>query len=125
MANENSLSRQELIKMEDEEKFEARKRKKKRKKIRIRKKQAALLIGVLLAISFFGYNFLRLEYEHYKLIQRKAELQQQLATETTKGKDLQEELDQAGSKSYIEYLAKKYLGLIYPGEKIYVPVDEK
>lgn len=125
MDKRNTFSREELMKMEDKEKFEARNRKKRRKKVRIRKKQAMLLLGILAVVGFFVYNFLALEYEHYQLSQKKTQLEQQLKDETAKEKELREELEQAGSKSYIEYLAKKYLGLIYPDEKVYVPVDEK
>lgn len=59
-------------------------------------------------------------YEQYKLSKQKAELTQQLSEENLKTKELKEELANSDSRSYIEYLARKYLGLIYPDEKVYV-----
>ena len=59
-------------------------------------------------------------YKYYSLNKQKNELTQQISEEKLKSKELNEELNNSDSKSYIEYLAKKYLGLIYPNEKVYV-----
>ena len=38
---------------------------------------------------------------------------------------LDEDIKQIGTKNYIEPIARKYLGLYYPDEKIVVPVEGK
>ena len=84
-----------------------------------RKKRIILSIIIVILIFFTG-RMLTLEYRYYTLNKEKHQISEQIEDENLKSKELNEELDSSESKSYIEYLAKKYLGLIYPDEKVYV-----
>ena len=84
-----------------------------------KKKRIVSTILLILLVIFLG-RCSATTYEQYRLSKQKAELVNQLAEENIKTEELKEELKNSDSRSYIEYLARKYLGLIYPDEKMYV-----
>ena len=114
------MRKEDIDRMASRERKEAMKRKKKRIKKRAgRKKRIVLFILAVLFVGF-GAKILSMEYKYYSLSKQKDELTNQINEEKIKSKELKEELSNSKSKSYIEYLARKYLGLIYPNEKVYV-----
>lgn len=96
-----------------------------RKRARVKRKSPALFALVMIIIGYFTFNILKQEYNIWQLSRKKAQLEENLKTEQLETNELKAELEQSETKSYIEYLAKKYLGLIYPDEKVYVPVEDK
>ncbi|SDY09867.1 FtsB family cell division protein [Eubacterium barkeri] len=89
----------------------------------IYKQRATLLtifvIGAVL-LFLFGQNF----YKIYRLEKQKGDLQSQITQEEERAAELNEANNQIGSKSYVEYIARKYLRLYYPEEKVVVTIPE-
>ncbi len=79
-----------------------------------------ILLLVLMFLWFFGTNF----YKIYDLNRQKADLQTQITEEAKRAEELNAEWEQVGSKAYIEAMARKYLKLFYPDEKVVVTVEE-
>ncbi len=78
-----------------------------------------LMVGVIL--TMFASNGLTL----YKLEKQKAEIIQAIEDEKIRSKQLDQQVEQIGTKTYVEYIARKYLGLYYPDETIVIPVIEE
>lgn len=97
----------------------------KREQKRKRKKKRIVAIVFIAVVVFFAFTFISLEVKYQKLHSKESQLQTQLEDSKTKEKELNQELKQSNSKEYIEYLARKYLGLKYKDEKVYVTKDEK
>ncbi|MGL6293584.1 septum formation initiator family protein, partial [Eubacterium aggregans] len=77
------------------------------------------VIGAVL-LFLFGQNF----YKIYQLEKQKGDLQSQITQEEERAAELNEANNQIGSKSYVEYIARKYLCLYYPEEKVVVTAPE-
>lgn len=91
---------------------------------RFKPKMGTIVVTIALLIfvgTLFGTNAMKI----HKLTQQKAAIQEQLEEAETKSKQLDEDIKQIGTKNYIELIARKYLGLYYPDEKIVVPVEGK
>ncbi len=90
------------------------------KKLRPKLSTIAVLAGIFLFVAWlFGSNF----YTIYQLQQQKKEIQTKISAEEEKSQQLDEDLKQIGTRNYIEMLARKYLNLYYPDEKVVVPVE--
>lgn len=100
--------------------IETRNRVSKRKRKRAGKKKRVITLILIVTFVLFAGRMLTMEYKYYTLNKTKDQLSQQIEEENLKSKELNDELENSNSRSYIEYLAKKYLGLIYPDEKVYV-----
>jgi len=114
------MRKEDLELLNTRDSIEAKNRKRKRLKRKAGKKKRVVLLILTAFFCIFAIRMFTLEYKYYSLNKQKNELLQQTAEEKLKSKELREEIDNSNSKSYIEYLAKKYLGLIYPNEKVYV-----
>ncbi|MGV8905144.1 MAG: FtsB family cell division protein [Acetobacterium sp.] len=90
-----------------------------------RKIQRRLLITlmVIVIIGFTGYLFVGNAIIIYELEQQKGQIVQKIESEKIRSNQLDEQVKQIGSKSYVEFVARKYLGLYYPDEVIVVPVE--
>ena len=119
------LNEQNHLKRVNASRYETSRRRKNKKKIKITKKTAAVCVILLIFIGYFIVHMAKMEYEYWKLHSEQSKLEQQLEDEKLENSQLKDELSQSDKKSYIEYLAKKYLGLIYPDEKIYVPLEKE
>lgn len=82
---------------------------------------AAIVFFIGLVIYMFGANALTI----YKLEKQKTEIQQGIEDEEVRSNQLDEQVEQMGSKSYVEYIARKYLGLYYSDETIVIPVIDE
>ena len=60
-----------------------------------------------------------------RLEAQKRELQQNLVSEKKRSKRLKHELKSIKSKHYVEYIAHKNLGLVYPDEQIVIKVNSQ
>ena len=92
-----------------------------------RKKYDKPTLYLMLALVFitvpFLFNAINFQIQKSKLEARKAELNRQINEEAEKKQLYLEELDRVGTPEYYEYLARKYLGYIYPDEKVLVVLD--
>lgn len=84
-----------------------------------------MLLLLVVIIGYFLYNYISVEIQYYKLANQKKNLVIQLSQEKDKMEQLDNELNQVGSDGYIEMLARKYFGLVYPQEKVIIEVDTK
>lgn len=82
---------------------------------------AIVLVILILVCMLFGANAVKI----HSLKQQKASIQAQMEDADKKSEQLDDEIKQIGTKNYIEMVARKYLGLYYPDEKIVVPVEGK
>lgn len=80
-----------------------------------------ILFSIILVATMFASNGLTL----YKLDKQKIEILQAIEDEKIRSNQLDQQVEQIGTKSYVEYIARKYLGLYYPDETIVIPVIEE
>lgn len=81
-----------------------------------------VLISIFI-VGFVGYLFVANFVMQYELEQQKSQIVQKIEDEKIRSNQLDEQVKQIGSKSYVEFVARKYLGLYYPDEVIVVPVE--
>ncbi len=87
----------------------------------------ANLLLILAAIGFIvvlgaGFYLCRVKQDGYD--ERINDLQEQMAQQEQRAKDLEEYEKYTGTKQYIEELAREKLGLVYPGEVIFIPEED-
>lgn len=92
------------------------------KKRRLIQRRLLTALTILLILGFTGYLFASNAMKLYELEQQKSQIAQKIEDEKIRSKQLDEQVKQIGSKSYVEFIARKYLGLYYPDEIIVVPV---
>lgn len=85
--------------------------------------QNILVITVIVLVLGFAYYRNIADIVSLRAEVRSLETQIQSAKEESSRLD--DDLAQIGTQSYIEKIARKYLGLYYPNEKIIVPVEKK
>lgn len=82
------------------------------------------IVLVLMLVSF-GYNSIRYAITKSELKKRKADLEAKIREQHNITQEYNEEMQRVGTPEYYEYLARKYLGYIYPDEKVLIVVDDK
>lgn len=92
----------------------------KRKK---KKTNRSTLLIMILVGGYFLYSFISTEWQLYQLKDQRDQLNQQIVLEQDKSDRLNQELEQLHSDDYMETLARRYFGLVYPHEKIIIEVD--
>lgn len=82
-----------------------------------------LIVALVMLIPAFLVigNFIQI----FSLNQEISSLDTQISSAQEKSKQLDDDIAQIGSQSYIEKIARKYLGLYYPNEKIVIPQEAK
>lgn len=83
-----------------------------------------LLIAVF-AVGFVIYLFASNAIVLHNLDQQKEEITQKIENEKIRSNQLDVQVKQMGSKHYVEYFARKYLGLYYPDEIIVIVEREE
>ncbi len=85
------------------------------------------LIGclVLLAIGFLIFSNLKISQRRTELITRIEALKKEIQILEEKNQQLQAEISKAGTKNYLEKVAREQFGLKYPGEEVVVITKEK
>lgn len=78
-----------------------------------------ILCGVLL------YASAGLKKERDDKLAAKAELERQIAEQELLSKKLDAKKDYTGTRKFIEEMARKVLGLVYPGETVFEEKGEK
>lgn len=83
---------------------------------------SVLVVALLLIIPFMVIvtNFVRI----FDLQRQVSDLNYKIEQEKETSSQLDESLKQIGTKTYTEMLARKYLGLYYPDEKIVIPTGK-
>ncbi|MGI6148083.1 MAG: septum formation initiator family protein [Firmicutes bacterium] len=78
-----------------------------------------VVIVCLLAI-WIGLNFARNAYRNYQLRVEIESLQREIAAMELRNKQLEEEIANWQSPEYVERAAREELGLVKPGETMYI-----
>lgn len=81
-----------------------------------------IVILIIISVPFF-FNTVNFYIQKIRLEARKEELISLINEENGKKQLYLEELDKVGSAEYYEYLARKYLGYIYPDETVLIVTD--
>lgn len=76
-------------------------------------------VVVFILIFWFGSSFI----EILRLNQQKSDLIAQISEKEEINSQLNDDIEQIGTKSYIERIARNYLNLYYPDEQIVIPVE--
>lgn len=92
------------------------------KKKRRKANKSTLLIVILIG-GYFLYSFISTEWQLYQLKSQRADLSQQVELEEEKSDRLSQELEQINTDDYMETMARRYFGLVYPHEKIILEVE--
>lgn len=90
---------------------------KRKKKIKERRR---VVVFLMLMLIYFGYHYISLEFKHQKLVKEREKLTIELKEVREKHESLIRNVEEANTDKYIETMARKYLGLVYPNEKIYI-----
>lgn len=94
----------------------------KKKKIRITESGKQFINMVLLAviIAVFAFSTGRFIVKRQKLTARRDELLAMIEEQETLSRLYEDELSRVGTPEYYEYMARRYLGYIYPDETILI-----
>lgn len=100
-----------------------------RRKKRNRKSSNKLVgfVIVLVAVAlvlFFNAKSNQINADNIAEEKEISELKQELEKESIRAQELEEYSKYVNTKQFIEDVAHKKLGLVYPGEKIFTSVDE-
>ena len=90
---------------------------KKRRKKGIKRSTIILL---LVMFTYFAYHYISLELRYRSLVKQREEIKVSLEETEEYHQQLLEEVENSKTNKYIEKLARKYFGLIYPDEKVYI-----
>ncbi len=94
-----------------------------KKKSRFGLKLIAFVVLILCALV--TYNRVLLNQDYKELQAQQQELDTQLAEEEDRTYDLNETQKYMQTKKYVEDVARKYFGLVYPDEILIEPEDQK
>ena len=80
-----------------------------------------LLIFVIIIFAFKLFTNMR---KVNQMENRLNDLQQQVEKQIEENEELKEEIKRAKSPEYVEKVAREELGLVKPGEMLFIPVEE-
>ena len=84
-----------------------------------------IAVAVLVLFAVITYSSVELQAEKRALEKQKAELEDKLQTEQERSEELEDQKAYMQTVRYIEEVARKVLGLVYPDETILRPEDEE
>ena len=84
-----------------------------------------IAVAVLVLFGVITYSSIELQAEKRALEKRKSELETVLQTEQERSKELEDQRAYMQTVRYIEEIARKVLGLVYPDETILRPEEEE
>jgi cell division protein FtsB len=84
-----------------------------------------IAVAVLVLFAVITYSSVELQAEKRALEKQKAELEEQLQTEQERSGELEDKKAYMQTVRYIEEVARKVLGLVYPDETILRPEEEE
>ena len=83
-----------------------------------------IAVAVLVLFAVITYSSVELQEEKRALEKRKGELESMLQTEQERSEELEDKKAYMQTTRYIEEVARKVLGLVYPEEVILRPEEE-
>ncbi|RBP35477.1 FtsB family cell division protein [Garciella nitratireducens] len=89
-----------------------------------KKLKRSTFLFLLFLFGYFGFRYISLQMQYHELEQKKAQLQMEVNQARTYQEQLSEQLKNSDSPKYIEDLARKHLGLVYPDEKVYIKKEK-
>ena len=84
-----------------------------------------IAVAVLVLFGVITYSGIELQAEKRALEKRKSELEAALQTEQERSEELEDQRAYMQTVRYIEEIARKVLGLVYPDETILRPEEEE
>ncbi len=84
-----------------------------------------IAVTVLVLFGVITYSGIELQNEKRALEKKKGELEAALQTEQERSGELEEQRAYMQTVRYIEEIARKVLGLVYPDETILRPAEEE
>ncbi len=84
-----------------------------------RRKRLLLLIFVIL-VAWTAIAFGRSYYRNYQAQQRLIQLESEIKAFEIRNEQLESEIERLQSPDYVERVAREELGLVRPGEKLYI-----
>ena len=84
-----------------------------------------IAVAVLVLCGVITYSGIELQAEKRALEKRKSELEAELQTEQERSEELEDQRAYMQTVRYIEEIARKVLGLVYPDETILRPQEEE
>lgn len=78
-----------------------------------------VIIALIVAFNFYQ-NMMKLN----QIENRIDKIETEIAKAEAKNKELEQQIENSNSYEYIEEVARKKLGLIKPGEQVFIPVEE-
>jgi len=84
-----------------------------------------IAVAVLVLFGVITYSGVQLMQEKRALEKKKSELEAALQTEQERSEELEEQRAYMQTVRYIEEIARKVLGLVYPEETILRPEEEE
>ena len=84
-----------------------------------------IAVAVLVLFGVITYSSIGLQQEKRALEKKKSELEAALQTEQERSVELEDQRAYMQTVRYIEEIARKVLGLVYPEETILRPEDEE
>lgn len=97
----------------------------KRKKGKRKNGLKIIAVAVLVLFGVITYSGIELKQEKRALEKKKSELEAELQTEQERSEELEEQRAYMQTVRYIEEIARKVLGLVYPEETILRPEAEE
>ena len=84
-----------------------------------------IAVAVLVLFAVITYSSVELQAEKRALEKQKAEREEQLQTQQERSEELKNQKAHMQTVNFIEELARKVLGLVYPDETILRPEEEE
>lgn len=84
------------------------------------KRRTIIALATIFVVLFTAYVYASNAIKIYELEQQKVQIEQKIENEKIRSNQLDEQVKQMGRKNYVEYFARKYLGLYYPDETIVI-----
>jgi cell division protein FtsB len=84
----------------------------------------AMIYLLIIVIIIFAFKLVLNMRKLNKMEDRLNNLQEQVQQEAQKNKELHDEIKKVKSPEYVEKVAREELGLVKPGEILFIPVEE-
>ncbi len=85
----------------------------------------AMIYLLIIVIIIFAFKLVSNIRKVNKMESELNNLQQQVQEELERNKELKKEIERVKSDDYIEKVARDELGLVKPGEILFIPVEEE
>jgi cell division protein FtsL len=85
----------------------------------------AMIYLLIIVIVVFAFKLVMNIRKVNQMQARLNNLQEQVEEQVDKNEKLQEEIKRVKSHDYVEKIAREELGLVKPGEILFIPVEEK